>query len=51
LFAINQVWLQLAPTGMGLLAWTQALLPDRDPARAEPKKLCYRVLRVAARIG
>lgn len=45
LFAINQAWLQLALTGIDLLAWTQNLLLDGDLATAEPKKLRYRLLR------
>jgi hypothetical protein len=49
-FAINQVWLQLALTGIDLLAWTQHLLLDGDLAAAEPKKQRYRLLHVAARI-
>jgi hypothetical protein len=39
IFAINAVWLELALTGIDLLAWTQALLLDGDLAAAEPKKL------------
>jgi hypothetical protein len=50
IFAINQAWLQLALTGIDLLAWTQTLLLDDDLATAEPKKLRYRLLHVAARI-
>jgi hypothetical protein len=50
-FAINQAWLQLALTGIDLLAWTQTLLLDGDLARAEPKKLRYRLLHVPARIA
>jgi hypothetical protein len=49
-FAINQAWLQLALTGIDLLAWTQLLLLDGELAAAEPKKLRYRLLHVAARI-
>ena len=49
-FAINAAWLQLALTGIDLLAWTQLLLLDGDLATAEPKKLRYRLLHVAARI-
>lgn len=49
-FAINQAWLQLALTGIDLLAWTQHLLLDGELAAAEPKKLRYRVLHVAARL-
>lgn len=50
IFAINQAWLELALTGIDLLAWTQHLLLDGELAHAEPKKLRYRLLHVAARI-
>ena len=49
-FAINQAWLELALAGIDLLAWTQTLLLDGELARAEPKKLRYRLLHVAARL-
>jgi hypothetical protein len=49
-FAINQAWLELALCGIDLLAWTQHLLLDGELAQAEPKKLRYRLLHVAARI-
>lgn len=51
-FAINAVWLQLALTAADLLAWTQTMLLDEgsELAAAEPKKLRYRLLHVAARI-
>jgi hypothetical protein len=49
-FAINQAWLELALTGIDLLAWTQHLLLHGDLATAEPKKLRYRLLHTAARI-
>jgi hypothetical protein len=49
-FAINAAWLELALTGIDLLAWTQHLLLDGDLAHAEPKTLRYRLLHVAARI-
>lgn len=49
-FAINAAWLELALTGIDLLAWTQYLLLDGELARAEPKTLRYRLLHVAARI-
>jgi len=48
--AINAAWLELALTGIDLLAWTQALLLDGELATAEPKKLRYRLLHTAARI-
>jgi hypothetical protein len=50
MFAINTAWLELALTGIDLLAWTQMLLLDGELAVAEPKKLRYRLLHVAARI-
>jgi hypothetical protein len=49
-FAINQAWLELALTGIDLLAWTQTLLLDGELATAEPKKLRYRLLHVPARL-
>jgi hypothetical protein len=49
-FAINQAWLHLALTAIDLLAWTQTLLLTGSMAVAEPKKLRYRLLHVAARI-
>jgi hypothetical protein len=49
-FAINAAWLELALTGIDLLAWTQHMLLDGDLATAEPRKLRYRLLHVPARI-
>ncbi len=51
-FGINQAWLVCALTAIDLLAWTQTILLHDDPAlaRAEPKKLRYRLLHVAARL-
>jgi hypothetical protein len=49
-FNINAVWLQLALTAADLLAWTQTILLDGELAKAEPKKLRYQLLHVAARI-
>ena len=49
-FAINAAWLELALTGIDLLAWTQILLLNGELATAEPKKLRYRLLHVAGRI-
>src|SRR5256884_308594 len=49
-FAINAACLELALTGLALLAWTQHLLLDGELATAEPKKLHYRLLHVAARL-
>ncbi|WP_405061457.1 IS1380 family transposase [Kribbella sp. NBC_01505] len=50
LFALNAAWLELALTGIDLIAWTQHLLLDGDLARCEPKALRYRLLHTAARI-
>jgi hypothetical protein len=49
-FAINAAWLELALTGIDLLCWTQHLLLDGALAAAEPKKLRYRLLHVAAKL-
>jgi Transposase DDE domain group 1 len=49
-FAINAAWLELALVGIDLLAWTRTLLLNGEHALAEPKKLRYRLLHVAARI-
>ena len=48
-FAINAAWLELALTGIDLLAWTRTPLLDGEHALAEPK-LRYRLLHVAARL-
>ncbi|GAA3348923.1 IS1380-like element ISMsm3 family transposase [Amorphoplanes nipponensis] len=50
-FAINQAWLELALTGVDLLAWTRHLLLDGPLALAEPKTVRYRLLHVAAKIS
>jgi Transposase DDE domain group 1 len=50
LFAINAAWLELALVGIDLLAWTRTLLLDGEHALAEPKRLRYQLLHVAARI-
>ena len=49
-FHINQAWLELALTGIDLLAWTQLLCCEGDLATAVPKRLRYRLLHVAARL-
>ncbi|MFG3410471.1 transposase, partial [Streptomyces sp. NPDC048142] len=43
-------WLELSLAAIDLLAWTRVLLLDGELATAEPKKLRYRLLHVAARI-
>jgi hypothetical protein len=47
---INAVWLELSFTAIDLLAWTRFLLLDGELAAAEPKKLRYRLLHLAARL-
>ncbi|WP_034267804.1 IS1380 family transposase [Actinospica robiniae] len=49
-YAINQAWLELALTGIDLTCWMRMLLLEGDLALAEPKKIRYRLLHVAARI-
>jgi hypothetical protein len=49
-YAINQAWLELALTGIDLARWMRMLLLEGALARAEPKKIRYRLLHVAARI-
>ncbi|SFY45585.1 Transposase DDE domain-containing protein [Streptomyces atratus] len=49
-FAINAVWLELSLAAIDLLAWTRVLLLNGELATAEPKKLRYRLLHVAARL-
>ncbi|MEA2374260.1 MAG: hypothetical protein QOD53_723 [Thermoleophilaceae bacterium] len=50
-FALNEVWLELVLIAHNLLAWTQTLLLTGDLAKAEPKRLRYRLLHVAARLA
>lgn len=49
-FGVNTVWLELSLTATDLLAWARVLLLDGELAVAEPKKLRYRLLHVAARL-
>jgi hypothetical protein len=49
-FALNQVWLEIVMLAHDLIVWTQALLLDGELAKAEPKRLRYRLLHVAARL-
>ena len=50
-FNHNQVWLALVRIAHDLITWTQRLLLTGDLAKAEPKRLRYRVLHVAARLA
>jgi hypothetical protein len=50
-FQLNEVWLQIVLLAHDLIVWTQALLLDGELAKAEPKRLRYRLLHVAARLA
>jgi hypothetical protein len=50
-FALNEVWLEIVGLAHDLIVWTQALLLDGELAKAEPKRLRYRLLHVAARLA
>ncbi len=50
-FAHNRVWLALVLIAHDLIAWTQRLLLTGELARAEPKRLRYRLLHIAARLA
>jgi hypothetical protein len=50
-FALNEVWLQIVLLAHDLIVWTQALLLSGELAKAEPKRLRYRLLHVAARLA
>jgi DDE family transposase len=49
-FAINQAWCVAAAIAADLIAWLQLLALDGELARAEPKRLRYRLLHTAARL-
>jgi hypothetical protein len=50
-FAHNQVWLQIVRLAHDLIVWTQRLLLTGELAKAEPKRLRYRLLHVAGRLA
>ncbi len=47
----NRVWLKLVALAHDLLVWTQTLLFNGELAKAEPKRLRYRLLHTAARLA
>jgi hypothetical protein len=49
--ALNEVWLEIVLLAHDLIVWSQALLFDGELAKAEPKRLRYRLLHVAARLA
>jgi len=50
-FALNELWVEIVLLAHDLIVWTQALLLDGELATAEPKRLRYRLLHVAARLA
>ena len=48
---MNEVWLEIVMLAHDLIVWTQALVLDGELAKAEPKRLRYRLLHVAARLA
>jgi hypothetical protein len=48
---MNQVWVELALIAHDLIRWTQTLLLEGELAKAEPKRLRYRLLHIAARLA
>jgi Transposase DDE domain group 1 len=50
-FQLNEVWLEIVMLAHDLIVWTQALALDGELAKAEPKRLRYRLLHVAGRLA
>ena len=50
-FEHNKVWLQLVLLAHDLIVWTQRLLLTGELAKAEPKRLRYRLLHIAGRLA
>jgi hypothetical protein len=50
-FALNELWLEIVMLAHDLIVWTQALTLDGELAKAEPKRLRYQLLHVAARLA
>ncbi|MFG3421073.1 transposase [Micromonospora sp. NPDC048063] len=49
-FAINQAWCATTAIAVDLIAWLQLIGLDGDLAKAEPKRLRYRILHTAGRL-
>ena len=45
------MWLEIVLLAHDLIVWTQALLLSGELAKAEPKRLRYRLLHVAGRLA
>jgi hypothetical protein len=50
-FALNELWLEIVMLAHDLIVWTQALTLDGELAKAEPKRLRYQLLHLAARLA
>jgi hypothetical protein len=50
-FVLNEVWLEIVMLAHDLIVWTQALCLDGELAKAEPKRLRYRLFHVAGRLA
>ncbi|HLW95883.1 MAG TPA: IS1380 family transposase [Solirubrobacteraceae bacterium] len=50
-FTLNEVWLEIVMLAHDLIVWTQALVLDGALAKAEPKRLRYRLMHVAGRLA
>jgi len=50
-FQLNEVWVEIVTLAHDLIVWTQALALDGELATAEPKRLRYQLLHVAARLA
>ncbi len=50
-FALNEVWVEIVMLAHDLIIWTQALALDAELAKAEPKRVRYRLLHIAARLA
>ena len=50
-FALNEVWLQIVMLAHDLIVWTQALALTGELAKAEPKRLRYRLFHLAGRLA
>ncbi len=50
-FALNEVWLEIVMLAHDLIVWAQTLLLEGELAKAEPKRLRYTLLHLAARLS
>jgi hypothetical protein len=50
-FALNEVWLEIVMFAHDLFVWTQTLALTGELAKAEPKRIRYRLLHIAGRLA